>query len=162
MPYPEKKRWTHRYDTANGSLATTWSASSWRVLEDISGATNFIRKIRGLRAHLALAMEDPAANQGDFEEGVWMFALAYRESSLGASVISVEDTQAIWRPQIVPFVTAKDFVTSSQSHRLTLRWSKLTIPENYTLSVVVSATTVNPSTVHYALAMHWLEQREAM
>jgi len=162
LPYPEKKRWTHRYDTNSGSLATTWSANSWRSLDDISGSTNQIRKIRGLKAHIALAAEDPSSSQNDFEENAWLFSLIYRESSLGTSVISVEDTQLVWRPVIIPMVVAKDFVTNSQSARFTLRWSKLTIPENYSLSVCVSATAKNVTTVHYTLAMHWLEQRSAM
>jgi len=162
LPYPEKKRWTHRFDTNSGSLATTWSANSWRSLDEISGATNQIRKIRGLKAHIALAAEDPSSAQNDFEENVWMFAMIYRESSLGASVISVEDTQAVWRPQIIPMVVAKDFVSSAQSARFTLRWSKLTIPENYTFGVYVSATAKNTTAVHYSLGMHWLEQRSAM
>jgi len=162
LPYPEKKRWTHKFDTNTGSLSTSWSANSWRSLDDISGATNQIRKIRGLKAHIALAAEDPGSSQNDFEEAAWMFSLIYRESSLGTSVISTEDTQLVWRPMIVPFVVAKDFVTNSQSARFTLRWSKLTIPENYSLTVAVSATIQNPVTVHYSLAMHWLEQRSAM
>jgi len=162
LPYPEKKRWTHRYDSGGGSLASSWSANSWRSLDDISGATNQIRKIRGLRVHMALAMEDPGSGDSDFEEGAWIFALIYRESSLGTSVISIEDTQSVWRPMIIPFVSAKDFLTNSQAHRFTLRWSKLTIPENYSLTVAVSATAHNPLDVHYAYAMHWLEQRSAM
>jgi len=162
LPYPEKKRWTHRYDTNSGTLADTWSANSWRSLDDISGATNQIRKIRGLKAHFALAAEDPSSTQGDYEESSWMFALIYRESSLGTSVISVEDTQLVWRPVIVPMISAKDWVTASQSARFTLRWSKLTIPENYSLSVCVSATAKNQFDVHYSLGMHWLEQRDDM
>jgi len=162
LPYPEKKRWTHRYDTNAGSLQNTWSANSWRSLDDISGATNQIRKIRGLKAHIALGVEDPGSSDGEFESGSWMFALIYRESSLGTSVISVEDTQLVWRPVIIPFVSPKEYVSNSQSARFTLRWSKLTIPENYTLSVCVSATAQNPLDAHYSLAMHWLEQRSAM
>jgi len=161
MPY-EKKRWTHRFDTVAANTSTSWSSNSWRDVERIQGVTNYIRKLKDIRAHICISAEDPTSTQGDFEDCTVMFAWLYKEQSLGSSVVSTEDSQAVWRPQIVPFISSKDFVTTTQAHRMTMRWPRITIPENYELNLVISATAKFDVALHYNVGMHWMEQRTSM
>ena len=159
MPKVARKRWTHRFDGAEGNIPSTATTGSFRDLEKIDGVTNYLRTLKDLKFNISMAMEVPTSGGTDECRGV--LGLIYREKSLGATEVSYEDTQAFWRPVPWTMVGPESTSNGTIAFRTTIRWNRITIPENYTLAFVVLPFHQD-SDVHYSLQAHWLEARKSM